>query len=226
MLKENILVKLNDITVEFSNLEKYYRDIYNNAIDIDDIEEAQKVLADSLIKIRKIKGLKSSIDNIIKEINDSNLLETNYNNLNKEIDNVTKVNLDEECEKKVTKDNDISEDINESDLEYTSKSPKSIKLFNKIYEIKYWNEVLVKVCEVMLLKEPYIVARFDKEDELNSDIRINFSYKESDIKFNKKRLSNGLWIETNRSANDIVRVSKKILELCGYDENILEINYK
>ena len=78
----------------------------------------------------------------------------------------------------------------------------------------------------MLLKEPYIVARFDKEDELNSDRRINFSYKESDIKFNKKRLSNGLWIETNRSANDIVRVSKKILELCGYDENILEINYR
>lgn len=226
MSKENILVKLNDITVEFSNLEKHYRDIYNNAIDIDDIEEAQKVLADSLIKIRKIKGLKSSIDNITKEINESNLFETNYNNLNKEIDNVTKVNLDEECEKKATKDNDISEDINESGLEYTFKSPKSIKLFNKIYEIKYWNEILVKVCEIMLLKEPYIVARFDKEDELNSDRRINFSYKESDIKFNKKRLSNGLWIETNRSANDIVRVSKKILELCGYDENILEINYR
>ena len=41
MSKENILVKLNDITVEFSNLEKHYRDIYNNAIDIDDIEGAK-----------------------------------------------------------------------------------------------------------------------------------------------------------------------------------------
>ena len=38
------------------------------------------------------------------------------------------------------------------------------------------------------------------------------------MQIKKKRLSNGLWIETNRSANDIVRVSKKILDQeCNYE---------
>lgn len=109
---------------------------------------------------------------------------------------------------------------------YTCKDPISVKLFDKTYPIRYWNEVLIKVCEIMLFKKPYIVAKFDKEPTLNSDHSTNFSYTESEIKVNKKRLSNGLWIETNRSANDIVKVSKKILELCGFSEKELVVEFE
>jgi hypothetical protein len=109
---------------------------------------------------------------------------------------------------------------------YTCKEPIGLKLFDKTYPIKYWNEVLIKVCEIMLLKKPYIVAKFDKESTLNSEHRINFSYIESDIKVSRKRLSNALWIETNRSANDIIKVSKKILELCGFNESDLTVDFE
>ncbi|MGH4050189.1 MAG: hypothetical protein ACREVX_02365 [Clostridium sp.] len=106
----------------------------------------------------------------------------------------------------------------------TCKVPISIKLFDKMYPIKSWNEILIKVCEVMLLKKPYVVATFGRELTLNSEQWTNFSYTESEIKDNKKRLSNGLWIETNRSANDIVNVSKTILKLCGFNEKDLIID--
>ncbi len=109
---------------------------------------------------------------------------------------------------------------------YTKKEPISMTLFGKTEPIKFWNEVLIKVCEAVQLRKPYVVAKFDKMKVLNSGNRINFSYIESDIKFNRKRLSNGLYIEVNRSANDIVSVSEKILELCGYSANELVLEYK
>jgi hypothetical protein len=78
----------------------------------------------------------------------------------------------------------------------------------------------------MLLYKPYIVADFDQDPELNSDKRINFSYIESDIVHSKKRLSNGLWIETNKAADGCDRSSRLILKKCGFNPDALIVELK
>ena len=116
---------------------------------------------------------------------------------------------------------DSGEDILE--IENLIINPISMSVLGKKYPIRFWNEMLVKVCEIMLLKKPYIVATFDKNEKLNSDRRTNFSYSENEIKFTRKRLSNGLWIETNRSRSDIIRVCSDILTICGFPPDAMII---
>ncbi|GHV54741.1 hypothetical protein FACS1894216_15390 [Synergistales bacterium] len=110
-------------------------------------------------------------------------------------------------------------------LEFEIKS-NAMVLLGKMYNVRDRNEMFVKVCEVMLLHKPYAVAAFDSDAELNSDKLRNFSYIETEIKAKPKRLSNGLWIETNRSSEDTLQVCKRILEKCGYPPERLSVEFK
>lgn len=101
----------------------------------------------------------------------------------------------------------------------------TMKLLDKPYTLSGWNEVLVKVCQVMMLARPYIFARFDKEPDLNNDEYTNFSYKESEIKGNRKRLSNGLWIRLAGNKDEIIKLSKRMLKICGYAERDLVLDF-
>lgn len=114
---------------------------------------------------------------------------------------------------------EIKNSVPSTPVERTTDKPLRFSLLNQNYAVSHWREVLVKVCEIMLIHNPYEVALFPENEKLNSDRRINFSFNEQDIKFNKKKLSNGMWIEVNRNAIDIKAVCRKILSLCGYDPN-------
>lgn len=102
--------------------------------------------------------------------------------------------------------------------------PIKITLLGETFNVTYWNELLIEVCEVMIENKPGIVSTFPKNKDLNSSTRINFSYNKDDIKFNQKHLSNNMWIETNKSAKDIKITTQKILQLCGYDSTDLVID--
>jgi len=110
--------------------------------------------------------------------------------------------------------------------QYGDKQPSSFTLFGKRIEVRDWQEMLVKLCEVLILKSPYMVASFDKYQNLNSNGQICFSYNESDIRFMGRRLSNGLWIEINRTPDDTVALCRKLLELCGYSKSELAIEIR
>jgi hypothetical protein len=103
-------------------------------------------------------------------------------------------------------------------------NPTKITLLGREYSVANLSDIYVKVCEVMMLYRPYIFAAFDKDDELNTEGRTNFSYVHSEIKSNGKRLQNGLWIETDRDSSRIVSDSKKLIEKCGFssDELLIE----
>jgi len=346
MSEQNLLTKLKEVLLEIERLEKKYRKIYNNAVDIDDLDVSQKTQANAYIKIRKFKEWKNiliavnsnimeiiplndmndevvdksekndqvpdkteiidtvsqeyseyksieriKIDKYVRskicelsksgfifsatdiktmqnlswskknlgldyefikvtymdhEITESMRNELAYNRFGKEVFNFGKIkilvtnqwnekdrNMFDIWYDKLGKDqyslNKNYKDNEKSTYEldgYTCKDLISIKLFDKVHPMVCWNEILIKVCEVMILKAPYTIARFGREPTLNSKQRTNFSYKASEIKVNKKKLSNGLWIETNRGANDIVKVSKIILELCGFSEKDLTIHFE
>lgn len=101
--------------------------------------------------------------------------------------------------------------------------PTKFTLFGKEYIVKVWNEMFVKVCEVMLLYSPYHMAAMDKDTEFNTERRTYFTYINSNIKVNGKRLSNGLWVETNMNNQDILKKCHKLLEKCEFSPNELQV---
>lgn len=101
--------------------------------------------------------------------------------------------------------------------------PTNLTLFSKDYAVGAWNELLVKVCEVMLLHKPYIMAAMDRDTELNAENRTYFSYIQSDIKVNGKRLTNGLWVETDMNRQETLKISHRLLEKCGFSPNEMQI---
>ncbi|GHV54744.1 hypothetical protein FACS1894216_15400 [Synergistales bacterium] len=101
--------------------------------------------------------------------------------------------------------------------------PTAITLLGETYDVCNWNEMFVKVCEVMLLHKPHIIEALDSDAELNSDRRKNFSYIKKEIKYAPRQLSNGLWVETNRNSGDISRCCNRILAKCSYSPEELSI---
>ncbi|MDR0197475.1 MAG: hypothetical protein LBI36_04575 [Oscillospiraceae bacterium] len=109
---------------------------------------------------------------------------------------------------------------------YTNRHPSGFTMFGKRTDVRDWQDMLVKICEILILKSPYVVAQFDKYQDLNPAKQMYFSYSETDIKLMGRRLSNGLWVEVSRTPDDIVMLCKKLLELCGYPRNELEIEFR
>jgi hypothetical protein len=103
--------------------------------------------------------------------------------------------------------------------------PKGFSMFGRRVDAKDWAALLTKVCEILILKNPYTVAQFDKYHDLNPLNNCYFSYNQGEIQGTGRKLSNGLWVEINRSPDDIVMLCKKVLELCGYPRSELEIEF-
>ncbi|MCL2632915.1 MAG: hypothetical protein FWD34_00190 [Oscillospiraceae bacterium] len=108
---------------------------------------------------------------------------------------------------------------------YSNRTPVSFTMFTRKVAVHDWQDMLVKICEILILKSPYVVAQFDKYQDLNPLNQIYFSYNQADIKYVSRKLSNGLWLEAHRSADDTVMLCKKLLEICGYARNELEIEF-
>ncbi|MCL1903330.1 MAG: hypothetical protein FWF94_02805 [Oscillospiraceae bacterium] len=109
---------------------------------------------------------------------------------------------------------------------YNNRVPAGFVMFGRRVEVRDWSDMLVKVCEILILKNPYTVAQFDKYHDLNPSGNIYFSYNRTDIKDSPRKLSNGLWIELTRTNDDVVMLCKKLLELCGYPRSDIEIEFK
>lgn len=90
-----------------------------------------------------------------------------------------------------------------------------------------WQEVLTIVCEELIKKCPDKFRNFDKNDIFKGRERNYFSYKPEELR-KARKLSNGLYVETNLSANSIARLCCNILEQCGYnyDDLKFKIEYK
>lgn len=108
---------------------------------------------------------------------------------------------------------------------YSNKMPVAFIVFGRRVDVRDWSDMLVKVCEILILKNPYTVAQFDKYNDLNPAGNCCFSYNRGDIRGTARKLSNGLWIELSRSHDDIVMLCKKLLELCGYPRSGIEIEF-
>lgn len=220
---------------QFAKIEKEQREIVLASYDIEDQEESIRSEQVASSNIRKIKQWKTDISKIFQEMSQAGF---SFEWKDSGLKNVSRPPLPEEKmnasvpfveppvpveSKEISPPTDTTSIGVPSPLLPRSKSVKPLKfaVFGETYSVSHWNELLVFFCEIMLKHKPEIIATFDKVPEFQTRSRINFSYKKEDIVYTPKQLSNGMWIETNRSAQNIKEICYKILNLCGYDESEL-----
>lgn len=106
---------------------------------------------------------------------------------------------------------------------FTYTEPLQIKLFNNYYNVnRNWREVLITVCEGLIKRHPDKFSNFDKNDAFKGRTRVYFSYNPEELTKNNRKLSNGLYVEMNLSANQIARICYNLLEQCGYNPEELK----
>jgi 16S rRNA U516 pseudouridylate synthase RsuA-like enzyme len=190
----NIQQLFVELTEALKETEKHYRIEYERALDISDIDEFQRVSTEAQMHIRSIRDWRQKLNAIALEIETAGITTA---------DPATEVKTPATpAETKIS----------------------SMTLLGKTYEVRSWNEVFEKVCEIMLLHKPYAVATFDKDTTLTINEQTIFSYIQSKILHKPKRLSNGLWMETDENAIDFTKATELVLTRCGFAINALTVN--
>jgi hypothetical protein len=106
----------------------------------------------------------------------------------------------------------------------TSTSPSGFTLLGKQYTVSNWSELYYKVCEILVLHHPYVMANLATDILLNTAEQVSFSYIESEIKHISKALDNGMWIEAEKETEEILRICSYLLNKCGLSHNDFHIN--
>lgn len=107
--------------------------------------------------------------------------------------------------------------------EYTGKKPVAVRLFGEEIAVSTWRQVLFSVLEELYARHPEAVLRFEHSTDLNKK-RLNFSKDEKKIKANPVYSEKcGLYVETNLGAQSIVRMCEKMLDACGYSNQVLHV---
>ena len=105
---------------------------------------------------------------------------------------------------------------------YTGKSIVAFTLKGIKYPVRSWKEMLIKITNLMLSAHR---DQFDKILNLVGRKRPYFTRNPNELR-NPERVDNtDIYVETNLSANSIVRLSKRIIELFGYRGDDLSIEF-
>lgn len=191
--------------------------------------ECLKGDVDSLIEFHKNIAIKciqeNSHDGMITASENWKSLERYKNKINElldEYDSIIAESTDECSYKNETED--IDDDFTGL-RNFTFTDPIQIKLLGQIYEVnKSWREALIILCEELIKKQTNKFKDFDKNEVFKGRKRVYFSYNAKDLTSNTKKLSNGLYVELNLSANDIAKRCCDVVEQCGY--NLDDIKFK
>lgn len=115
--------------------------------------------------------------------------------------------------------------INALNKDYTYKEPRAIIFRNRSYgAIKYWKDVLEKVCNLMQELHP---SEIDKIKQIRGPNRIYFTNQLNQLnspeaKLNPRKIKNtNIYIETHWSANAHVNLCYKVIEIFGYKRSEL-----
>ena len=102
---------------------------------------------------------------------------------------------------------------------YTFRKPQNVTLLGISRNVRSWKEVIVKVCEILNELHP---ADHEKFLRLEKYLSLNSSRFHSPVEIS----TTGIFVETNRSANAIIKMSNSILVQFGYSENDLQLSLR
>lgn len=175
----------------------------------------------------KPKNKNDDILSLLRDRDDDDIIFGLYNKEPKTIvvSNPSESTDNNEDDKTVSIETTIPTQDEPATTEFEPITPKDNELYfiGKIYNIKSYCDVYIKVCELLISKKPYIIPTVTKNEQLNNDQDINFSFKEQDIKANSHKLSNGLWIHLKENTDEIISICHILLEFCGYNKKDIQI---
>jgi hypothetical protein len=114
-----------------------------------------------------------------------------------------------------------------SNNNYAYTKPTKLVLRGITRKTRSWKDVLMQLCELLISNAPNVIKTLVEIPLTEDSIRIHFSLTKTGMFFPKK-LSNGMWVETNYSATNglnflsaSISVYKGISFLAGTIENLL-----
>ncbi|MBA7491018.1 hypothetical protein ES702_01562 [subsurface metagenome] len=105
--------------------------------------------------------------------------------------------------------------------EYTGKSISAFYFKNTKYEIHTWRNLLVKLAEI--IHESHS-SNFKKVLTLKGKKRPYFSFNENELRVPQKIDRTNIFMETNWSANSIVKICQRLLNTFDYSSEDLKID--
>ena len=87
-----------------------------------------------------------------------------------------------------------------------------------------WQEFLTELCETMILRRPYKFAGISVAPLHSASEQRVLSLDEQQITEPYTKLSNGLYVTTAGSSNEIKKRCEHILKACGYNSDVLQIS--
>jgi hypothetical protein len=102
--------------------------------------------------------------------------------------------------------------------------PETFTLFGKTYSAKSWDDILVRLCEAVILKKPYEALSIGVKESLQISGQPVLWFDERGESGETHKLSNGLSLTKNKPCGEIISCCERILSLCGYDRSELKIS--
>lgn len=103
---------------------------------------------------------------------------------------------------------------------YSSKSVTAFTFKNTRYEVRFWKDILIKICSLM---SSIHRNNFERVLNLRGRKRPYFTKNSNELRIPGKIEGTDIFVETNFSANSIVKMCFNVLSLFGYSEGDFNI---
>jgi predicted type IV restriction endonuclease len=104
---------------------------------------------------------------------------------------------------------------------YTRKSISSFYFRGSKYDVRSWKDLLIKLCEIFNATHK---NDFDKTLNIVGKKRPYFTRNKNELRAPQKVNDTNIYVETNLSANRIVKICSDMLAVFGYTDNDLKID--
>lgn len=101
---------------------------------------------------------------------------------------------------------------------YTGKRPMSFTINNEKVPVKYWIDILTEVCN--FLYDNHQENFEQKVSSVRGRKRVYFSRNKDELRVPMQIKTSGIYVESNLSANSIVKFSENLAALFGYDTKL------
>lgn len=211
-----------DITVELSEGLELVRETLT--ILMDDISaKASKSFQDrdieSIEKYKKLIEEGSKYENLIVDY--INLLDIESNNKDMTNKGEEQRSIPNYDDYKV--DNHIVYGLSD---DWVHKRPYGFKfLRNETYKVNLWKEVLIKTCEILYEIDPIKFNNFENVPYMNGKRKKHFAKDPNELR-REHRIKDGIYIETNHSANFIRKKIARLLKEYGFKTTDFKVYFR
>ncbi len=104
---------------------------------------------------------------------------------------------------------------------YTGTRPTQVRLLGQSFQVSTYNDVLILVCESLLRRDS---QEFSKVLQLRGRERPYFSLRPEELRSPKQLAGANIYVETNLSANNVMKILFDVLALLGHSPSQLVID--